>query len=95
MILRHILRNGKASNAGWFINTSVLTISSLLPQLETSQAAWSFIATRYNCTYDFALEFHIEVKFYQMRQESSQSISDYYLQTASIWEQLAAANPPL
>ena len=41
------------------------------------------------------MEFHIEVKFYQMRQESSQSISDYYSQTASMWEQLAAANPPL
>jgi hypothetical protein len=53
------------------------------------------LATRYNCTYDFALEFHIEVKLYQMRQESGQSISDYYSQTASMWEQLAAADPPL
>jgi hypothetical protein len=79
----------------WFINTSVPTISSLLPRLETGQAAWSFLATRYNCTYDFALEFHIEVKLYQMRQESGQSISDYYSQTASMWEQLAAADPPL
>uniref|UniRef100_A0A2N9IJC8 Integrase catalytic domain-containing protein n=1 Tax=Fagus sylvatica TaxID=28930 RepID=A0A2N9IJC8_FAGSY len=59
------------------------------------QATWSFLATRYNCTYDFALEFHIEVKFYQMRQESGQSISDYYSQTASMWEQLAATDPPL
>uniref|UniRef100_A0A2N9HJB0 Retrovirus-related Pol polyprotein from transposon TNT 1-94-like beta-barrel domain-containing protein n=1 Tax=Fagus sylvatica TaxID=28930 RepID=A0A2N9HJB0_FAGSY len=31
----------------------------------------------------------------QMRQESGQSISDYYSQTASMWEQLAAADPPL
>uniref|UniRef100_A0A2N9HM62 Retrovirus-related Pol polyprotein from transposon TNT 1-94-like beta-barrel domain-containing protein n=1 Tax=Fagus sylvatica TaxID=28930 RepID=A0A2N9HM62_FAGSY len=53
-----------------FINTSVPTISSLLPRLET-------------------------VKFYKMRQESSQSISDYYSQTASMWEQLAATDPPL
>ena len=79
----------------WFINTSVPTISSLLPRLETGQAAWSFLATRYNCTYDFALEFHIEDKLYQIRQESGQSISDYYSQTASMWEQLAAADPPL
>ena len=70
-------------------------ISSLLPRLETGQAAWSFLATRYNCTYDFALEFYIEVKLYQMRQESGQSISGYYSQTASMWEQLAAADPPL
>uniref|UniRef100_A0A2N9G4E2 Integrase catalytic domain-containing protein n=1 Tax=Fagus sylvatica TaxID=28930 RepID=A0A2N9G4E2_FAGSY len=79
----------------WFINTSVPAISSLLPRLETGQAAWSFLATRYNCTYDFALEFHIEVKLYQMCQESGQYISDYYSQTASMWEQLAAADPPL
>uniref|UniRef100_A0A2N9INP4 Uncharacterized protein n=1 Tax=Fagus sylvatica TaxID=28930 RepID=A0A2N9INP4_FAGSY len=70
-------------------------LEDLLPRLETGQAAWSFLATRYNCTYDFALEFHIEVKLYQMRQESGQSISDYYSQTASMWEQLAAADPPL
>jgi hypothetical protein len=79
----------------WFINTSVPAISNLLPRLETGQAAWSFLATRYNCTYDFALEFHIEVKLYQIRQESGQSISDYYSQTASMWEQLAAADPSL
>ena len=30
-----------------------------------------------------------------MHQESGQSISDYYSQTASMWEQLAAADPPL
>jgi hypothetical protein len=30
-----------------------------------------------------------------MRKDSSQSISDYYSQTASMWEQLAVANPPL
>ena len=30
-----------------------------------------------------------------MRQESGQSISDYYSQTASMWEQLATADPPL
>uniref|UniRef100_A0A2N9I0E0 Reverse transcriptase Ty1/copia-type domain-containing protein n=1 Tax=Fagus sylvatica TaxID=28930 RepID=A0A2N9I0E0_FAGSY len=56
MILRHALRNGKASNARSFpkfINTSVLAINSLLPRLETGQAAWSFLATHYNYTYDF------------------------------------------
>ncbi|XP_075636817.1 uncharacterized protein LOC142609064 [Castanea sativa] len=30
-----------------------------------------------------------------MRQETGQSISDYYSQTSSIWEQLSAADPPL
>ena len=30
-----------------------------------------------------------------MRQELGQSISNYYSQTASMWEQLAAADPPL
>ena len=66
----------------WFINTSVHAISSLLPRLETGQATWSFLAIRYNYTYDFALEFHIELKFYQMLQDSGQSIFYYYSQTA-------------
>jgi hypothetical protein len=56
----------------------VPAINSLLPRLETGQATWSFLATRYNCTYDFALEFHIELKLYQMRQDLGQFISDYY-----------------
>ena len=54
----------------WFINTPVPTINSLLPWLETGQTAWSFLATCYNCNYDFALEFHIELKLYQMHQDS-------------------------
>ena len=79
----------------WFSNTFVPDINSLLPRLETGQAAWSFLATHYNCTYDFALEFHIELKLYEMCEDSGQSISDYYSQTASMWEQLATADAPL
>ena len=30
-----------------------------------------------------------------MRQEIGQSISNYYSQTSSMWEQLSAADPPL
>jgi hypothetical protein len=73
----------------------MLAINSLLPRLEISQATWSFLATHYNCTYDFALEFHIELKLYQMRQDSGQSISNYYSHTTSLCEQLAATDPPL
>ena len=34
-------------------------------------------------------------KLYQMRQETSRSISYYYSQTSSMWEQLFIADPPL
>jgi hypothetical protein len=47
----------------WFINTSVPAISSLLPRLETGQAAWSFLATRNNCTYDFPWNFILKSSF--------------------------------
>ena len=50
---------------------------------------------RYNCTNDSSLEFHIESKLYQMRQETGQSISDFYSQTSTMWEQLSAVDPPL
>ena len=79
----------------WFINTSIPSIHNLLPRLETAEAAWKFLANRYNCTNDSSLEFHIESKLYQMRQETGQSISDFHSQTSTIWEQLSAANPPL
>ena len=58
-------------------------------------AAWIFLSNRYNCTNDSSLEFHIESKLYQMHQETCQSISDYYSQTSSMWEQLSTIDPPL
>ena len=79
----------------WFINTFVPSIHSLLPCLGTTAAAWIFLSNRYNCTNDSSLEFHNESKLYQMHQETGQSISDYYSQTSSMWEQLSAADPPL
>ena len=78
-----------------FINTSIPSIHNLLPCLETAEAAWKFLADCYNCTNDSSLEFYIESKLYQMHQETSQSISDFYSQTSTMWEQLSAADPPL
>ena len=59
----------------WFINTSIPSIHNLLPRLETTKAT---------CTNDSSLEFHIESKLYQTRQETSQSISDFYSQTSTM-----------
>ena len=79
----------------WFFNTSIPFIHNLLPCLETVEIAWKFLADRYNCTYDSSLEFHIESKLYQMRQETGQSISNFYSQTSTMWEQLSATDPSL
>ena len=68
----------------WFINTSISSNHNLLPRLETAEAAWKFLADRYNCTNDSSLEFHIESKLYQMHQETSHSISDFYSQTSTM-----------
>ena len=70
----------------WFINTSIPSIHNLLPHLEIAKAAWKFWADRYNCTNDSSLEFHIELKLYQMRQEIGQYISNFYSQTSTMWE---------
>ena len=70
----------------WFINSSIPSIHNLLHHLETTEAAWKFLADRYNCTNDSSLEFHIESKLYQMHQETDQSISDFYSQTSTMWE---------
>ena len=79
----------------WFINTSIPSIHNLLPRIKTAEAAWKFLANCYNCTNDSSLEFHIESKLYQMHQEIGQSISDFYSQTFTMWEQLSTANHPL
>ena len=79
----------------WFINTSISSIHNLLPHLETVEAAWKFLADHYNCTNDSSLEFHIESKLYQMRQETGQSIFYFYSQNSTMWEQLSVADPPL
>ena len=79
----------------WFINTSIPSIHSLLPRLKTAEAAWKSLANCYNCTNDSSLEYHIKSKLYQMCQETGQSISDFYSQTSTMWEQLSAADPPL
>ena len=68
----------------WFINTSIPSIHNLLPRLETAKAAWKFLANHYNCTNDSCLEFHIESKVYQMRQETGQSIFDFYSRTSTM-----------
>ena len=54
----------------WFINTSIPSIYILLPRFETAEAAWKFLADRYNCTNDSSLEFHIESKLYQIDRKS-------------------------
>ena len=53
------------------------------------------MANRYNCTNDSSLEYHIESKLHQMCQETGQSISDFYSQASTMWEQLSTADPPL
>ncbi|KAK4602149.1 hypothetical protein RGQ29_011274 [Quercus rubra] len=50
---------------------------------------------RYNCNNDSSLDFYIELKIYQMRQETGQSIFDFYSQTSTMWEQLSVTDPPL
>ena len=68
----------------WFINTYIPSIHNLLPRLETGKATWKFLADRYNCTNDSSLDFHIESKLYQMRQETGQSIFYFYSQTSLV-----------
>ena len=71
------------------------SICSLLPHIGTAQVTWIFLSNRYNCTNDSNLEFHIESNLYQMHQEIGQSISDYYSQNSSMWEQLSTIDPSL
>lgn len=77
----------------WFINTSVSSIHSLLPKLGSAKIAWDFLADRYNCTNDASLQYQIETRLYQLRQESGQSIADFFSEVDNLWDQLTVADP--
>lgn len=46
----------------WFNNIFVPFINIVLPSIDTTKAAWDFLANRYKYTNDSALEFQLEFK---------------------------------
>uniref|UniRef100_A0A2N9H4Z4 Reverse transcriptase Ty1/copia-type domain-containing protein n=1 Tax=Fagus sylvatica TaxID=28930 RepID=A0A2N9H4Z4_FAGSY len=98
MILRHALRNGKASNARSFPSSLTplclpLTVSFLdWKQVKQPGLSWPLVTT---ALMTLPWNSILNSSFIRCAKTQGQSISDYYSQTTSMWEQLAVADPPL
>ena len=71
----------------WIRNTSISSISNLLGSFDDAKSAWDMLAKRYSTTHE-SMKYQLVVELHQLRQESEQSINDYYDQLCFIWNQI-------
>ena len=71
----------------WIRNTSIPSISNLLGSFDDAKSAWDMLAKRYSTTHG-SMKYQLVVELHQLRQESEQSINDYYEQLCFIWDQI-------
>ena len=76
----------------WIWNTSILSISNLLGSFDDVKSAWDMLAKRYSTTYG-SMKYQLVVELHQLKQESGQSINDYYDQLHFIWDQIDLSDP--
>uniref|UniRef100_A0A2N9HNL0 Uncharacterized protein n=1 Tax=Fagus sylvatica TaxID=28930 RepID=A0A2N9HNL0_FAGSY len=69
-ILSYDLRSGKVSSARFFPGSSTHISTIFFLDLKLPKPLVLFFVACYNCTHDSTLEFHLELKLYQMRQDS-------------------------
>jgi hypothetical protein len=72
----------------WFSNTCVISISMTFGNLDNAKDVWDMLAQCYN-TIDLAQRFQIVTKLHRMRQEPSQSITNFYSQYDSSLESIS------
>ena len=76
----------------WIRNTSIPSISNLLGNFDDAKSAWDMLAKRYSTTHR-SMKYQLVVELNQLRQESGQSINDYYDQLHFIWNQIDLSDP--
>ena len=76
----------------WIRNTSIPFISNLLGSFDDAKSAWDMLAKRYSTTHS-SMKYQLVVELHQLRQESGQSINDYYDQLRFVWDQIDLSDP--
>lgn len=76
----------------WIANTISPTISMQFSKFDTVKEVWDFLSTRYNQT-NFARKYKLEMDIRTLKQQKSQSISDFPSQMSILWGQLALMEP--
>jgi hypothetical protein len=77
----------------WLRNTSIPSISNLLGNFDDAHTTWDMLAKRYSSPHG-TQEYQLSIKQYQIRQDSGQSINDFFARFQFIWDQLDLADPP-
>uniref|UniRef100_A0A2N9IIA8 Uncharacterized protein n=1 Tax=Fagus sylvatica TaxID=28930 RepID=A0A2N9IIA8_FAGSY len=77
----------------WLRNTSIPSISNLLGNFDDARTAWDMLAKRYSSSHG-TREYQLSIEQYQIRQDSGQSINDFFARFQFIWDQLDLSDPP-
>ena len=77
----------------WLYNTSIPSIYNLLGNFDDARTAQDMLAKRYSSPHG-TREYQLSIEQYQIRQDPSQSINDFFAYFQFIWDQLDLTNPP-
>ena len=76
----------------WLHNTFIPSISNLLGNFDNARTAWDMLAKRYSSPHG-TQEYQLSIEQYQIRQDPSQSINDFFARFQFIWDQFDLADP--
>jgi len=76
----------------WFRNTTIPSIVALFGSFDDAQGAWDMLASRYS-SIDGSREYQIILDHFRLKQESDQSITDFFARMQFLWDQLALSDP--
>jgi hypothetical protein len=75
----------------WFRNTTIPSIAALFGSFDDAQGAWNMLASRYS-SIDGSQEYQIILDLVRLKQESDQSITDFFACMQFLWDQLALSD---
>jgi hypothetical protein len=69
----------------WFRNTTIPSIAALFDSFDDAQGAWNMLASRYS-SIDGSQEYQIILDLSRLKQESDQSITDFFARMQFLWD---------
>jgi len=76
----------------WFRNTTIPSIAALFGSFNDAQGAWDMLASRYSFV-DGSREYQLILDLYPLKQESDQTIIDFFARIQFLWDQLGLSDP--
>jgi hypothetical protein len=76
----------------WFRNTTIPSIAALFGCFDDAQGTWDMLASRYS-SIDGSREYQTILDLYRLKQDSDQTIIDFFAHMQFLWDQLALFEP--